>query len=407
MADRDARRVAFETARLELARLRVSADAGHEVALQTALRLCARTLKVERVGFWRFTPDRTALQCELGYTLSTGEWNAGDTLSGARFPRYWAALAGRRVVAASNARTDPDTAELTERYLVPLEITSLVDVPVFRAGELIGVICHEHVGAPRTWTPDELTFSSAAGDLLSMLLEQADRLAAERELRLRTGKLLAAEKLEMLIGLAKGLAHDFNNLLLAIELVGNKLALRGDGELAASLQACAEMGTNLVGQLKRFGARDVGSHQPARGVIERIVPILETLIRDVAAVEVDLHGLDPRVATALTDAQLEQVVLNLCLNARDAIAGHGTVRLGARDTHDEVVLTVTDDGAGMTPEVAAQIWQPYFTTKAHGTGLGLATVRAILDEVGASIDLDTAPGRGTTFSLHLPRRKEP
>lgn len=404
MGERDPRRVAFETARLELARLRVGIDAGHGIALQTALRLCARTLKVERVGFWRFTPDRAAMQVELGYALSTGEWSAGDTLTASRYPRYWEALAGRRVVAANLAQTDPDTAELRERYLEPLGITSLLDVPVFRVGELIGVICHEHVGTPRTWTPDELSFATSSGDLLSMLLEQADRLAAERELRVRTGKLIAAEKLDMLTDLAKGLAHDFNNLLLAIELVGVKLAGRGDAELAASLTACAQMGGNLVGQLQRFGTRDESTRRPARGVIERMVPILETLIRDAATVEVALDELGADTTTALTDAHLEQVVLNLCLNARDAIETHGTVRLTARDDGaDTVTLTVADDGGGMTPDVMARIWEPYFTTKEHGTGLGLATVRAILDEVGATIALDSAPGRGTTFTLRLPR----
>jgi len=403
MGDRDPRRVAFETARLELARLRINADASQEVALQGALRLCARTLKCERVGFWRFTPDHGAMRSEMQFTLSSGEWGGGDTLTAARFPRYWAALGGRRVVAANNAQTDLDTAELADRYLRPLGITSLLDAPVFRAGEMVGVICHEHVGAPRVWSPEELTFATAAADLTSMLLEQADRLTAERELRLRTGRLLAAEKLEMLVGLAKGLAHDFNNLLLAIELVAGKLALRGDADTAESLTACTRMGGHLVGQLQRFGSRDDTSHQPARGVLERMVPILETLIRDVATVVVDLDGLAPDSITALTDAQLEQVVLNLCLNARDAIPGHGTVRLTARDDDDAVVLSVADDGIGMPPDIVERIWEPYFTTKGTGTGLGLATVRGILDEVDATIGLDTRPGEGTTFTLRLPR----
>lgn len=411
MVDRDAHRVAFETARLELARLRINADAGHEVALQSALRLCARTLRVERVGFWRFAVDHASLQLELCYTLSNGEWTAGDTLTASRFPRYWEVLNGRRVVAASDARTDPDTAELADRYLDPLGIRSLLDAPVFRAGELIGVICHEQVGEARAWTPEEITFATAAADLLSMLLEQADRLAAERQLRVRTGKLLAADKLDMLIGLAKGLAHDFNNLLLAIELVGGKLAQRGDTEDAASLKACAEMGGHLVGRLKRFGSRsDDASHQPARTVIERMVPILQTLIRDVAVIEVDLGELAPATRVTLRDAQLEQIVLNLCLNARDALGGHGTVKLAAkslpaaRGSAPEVVMTVADDGTGMSDEVASRIWEPYFTTKTHGTGLGLATVRALLDEVGATIELATRPGEGTTFTLHLPQQ---
>ena len=86
--------------------------AGHEVALQGALRLCARTLKVDRVGFWRFAEDRQSLALALGYTLSTDEWNAGDVLLASKYPAYWVAIESRRIVAAHDAAHDAATHEL-------------------------------------------------------------------------------------------------------------------------------------------------------------------------------------------------------------------------------------------------------------------------------------------------------
>ncbi|MBK9030155.1 MAG: GAF domain-containing protein [Myxococcales bacterium] len=406
MGGTDRNRVAFETARLALARLRIGADAAdHEVALLGALQLCAHTVKVERVGFWRFAHDRTVLELALGYARSSSDRSSGEVLLGSRHPTYWAAINERRLIAAHDAQHDPATAELAARYLIPLGITSLLDAPVFRAGELVGVVCFEHVGPARTWTADELAFATTTADVVAMALEQADRLLAEAALRVQTGRLAAAEKLDVIERLCRGLAHDFANVLLAVELVGGRLAQRGDAELAESLRGCAQVGGNLVGQLRRFAARgeDAPPRLAVRAVLERMVPIVVTLVRDTAAVEVEVEGLPPDAEAALAPTHLEQIILNLCLNARDAITAPGTIRLRARADDTAVVLEVSDDGAGIPPELLERIFEPYFTTKASGTGLGLATVKAIVDEADAAIEVGSVVGRGTTFTLTLPR----
>ena len=102
-------RVAFETARLELARLRVKPGTEHDIALQTALRLCARTIKVERIGYWVFSEDGTHLSSRLQYTLSTDEYGAGDVLLGSRYPAYWQALDEQRVIPVVDALEGPRT----------------------------------------------------------------------------------------------------------------------------------------------------------------------------------------------------------------------------------------------------------------------------------------------------------
>lgn len=401
-------RVAFETARLELAKLRIKPGSDHDVATRTALRLCARTLKVERIGFWQFSDDGRTLVNRMQYTLSTDDFGAGDVLTGARYPHYWKALQAKRVVAVGDAVVDPMTAELADSYLRPLEIGAMMDAPVFRAGELIGVVCHEHVGGVRTWTADEIGFASALADLLSMMLEQADRLDAEDKLRSYLGALIAAEQLTVLEGLCRAVSHDFANLFAVVELVAGALTPAPGktpprlDELAASLRSVASLGSGLLGQLRRFGARQ---HQPQvmpiKQVIERVVPILGTLTRDVATVEVELATVDEDAAAVSTD-RIEQVILNLVLNARDAIAERGHIRIGAHREGDEIVVEVKDDGEGMTPTVLSRIWEPYFTTKANGTGLGLATVRSIVEEAGGSITVASTPGEGTRFEVRLP-----
>ncbi len=399
-------RVAFETARLELARLRVHAGHEHEVALEAALRLCARTLKVERVGYWVFSDDGRALQCRLQYTLSTDELGGGDVLVGTRYPVYWKALHEKRVIAVADAVHGPLTRELAETYLKPLGIGAMMDAPVFRAGELIGVVCHEHVGGVRPWSDDEVHFASTSADLISMILEQGDRLIAEDRLRAYLGTAIAAEQLAVMEALCRAVSHDFANLFAVVELVAGAMtsgAPRADKleELAGSLRSVAAVGTDLLGQMRRFGQRHNGGTMPLRQVIERVVPILGTLTRDVAVVEVALELGDDDIA-ALDSDRIEQLILNLILNARDAIAERGHIHVDARRDGDLLEVQIADDGAGMTPEVLARIWEPYFTTKPTGTGLGLATVRAIVEEASGTIGVESAPGQGTRFTVRLP-----
>jgi two-component system, cell cycle sensor histidine kinase and response regulator CckA len=403
-------RVAFETARLELARLRVKPGSDDDVSLQTALRLCARTLKVDRVGYWVFTAGDSALECRLQYTMSSDEYAGGDVLLATRYPSYWQALREKRVIAVADAIASPHTRELAASYLKPLGIGAMMDAPVFRAGELIGVVCHEHVGPARAWSDDEVHFASAVGDLVSMTLEQGDRITAENKLRAYVGEALAAEQLAVMEGLCRAIAHDFANLFAVVELAAGSLpSLSGKpdkvDEVVAGLRSVAQIGSDLLGQMRRFGDRHAspGAWLPLRRIVERVVPILGTLTRDVATVEVALELGDDDVADVSAD-RIEQLILNLILNARDAIATHGRIDIrGSRDG-DQLVLEVADDGVGMTPDVLARIWEPYFTTKNHGTGLGLATVRAIVDEVGGTIAVTSAPGQGTRFAVRLPAR---
>jgi two-component system cell cycle sensor histidine kinase/response regulator CckA len=398
-------KLAFEAVRLALARLHVLEGDDFDSATRRALELSARALRVERVGVWRFRAGRAALDCRLLYSQS-GEVGPGEVLLADHFPRYWRSLEQNRAIVASDARHDEVTSELWQPYLEPLGITSLLDAPIYRAGELIGVVCHEHVGPPRTWTPDEIAFACSVGDLLAMLYEQAERVAADAELRARAFHLVSAEKLAVLEQLASSVAHDVNNVLTAVVAVAGCLARpqRDDAELIETLHACAATGTRLVEQLRRFGDRSATRDRqiPIGEIVHRIQPILYTLVRHTAALVVEVEVPDDATAAMPSD-ELEQIILNLCLNARDAIDGYGEIKLAVRDDGEHLVLVVTDNGCGIPPEVLPQIWKAYFTTKATGTGLGLATIRGIAEANGIAIDVASEQGRGTTFELRLPR----
>jgi serine/threonine protein kinase len=136
------------------------------------IEVSARTLAVERVSVWRYTEDQSAIRCHLLYELSSGRTSSGVELRADAFPSYFKALTTSEVIAAHDARQDPRTREFTDTYLDPLGIGAIMDAPIHVAGEMHGVVCHEHVGSARRWTPDEQLFAIAIANLVSQAISQ-------------------------------------------------------------------------------------------------------------------------------------------------------------------------------------------------------------------------------------------
>lgn len=154
-----------------------------ERALESILRADAEALEVDRVNYWAFQDDRTAIQCVLGYVRHLRAYERGARLSIERFPRYVEAITKEEVLSADDATADPWTSELTHDYLEPLGITSMLDVPVWVAGVLVGVLCHEHVGPARRWRPSERSFALTAAQGIATCLEARECRRAEEASR--------------------------------------------------------------------------------------------------------------------------------------------------------------------------------------------------------------------------------
>lgn len=156
-------------------------DPDLETALRRITEADARKLNVERVSVWLFSPDQSEIVCETLFLLGGSRHEKGARLSASRTPRYFRALKESRVIDAGDAQNDLRTNEFSEDYLKPQGIFSMLDVPIRLHGEVVGVVCHEHVGAKRAWTPGEQVFASSIADLVSLALEAAERRRIERE----------------------------------------------------------------------------------------------------------------------------------------------------------------------------------------------------------------------------------
>ncbi|MGE3618542.1 MAG: ATP-binding protein, partial [Gemmatimonadales bacterium] len=244
-------------------------------------------------------------------------------------------------------------------------------------------------------------------DGVSHLLTVMQDLTVQRRLE---AQLLQAQKLEAVGRLAGGVAHDFNNLLTAVIGYGELLkASLGDSdqrrrEVAEILKA-ARRGATLTRQLLGFARQQAAA--PKAVDVNTVVREMEGLLRPLIGEDVIMAtDLDPAIGTVMIDpGQLEQVVTNLVVNARDAMAAGGALTIRTRDEGDSVVLEVADTGSGMSEEVKAHIFDPFFTTKepGKGTGLGLATCYGIVRQAGGAIHCESTVGAGTSFLVTLPR----
>jgi PAS domain S-box-containing protein len=233
------------------------------------------------------------------------------------------------------------------------------------------------------------------------------RSAAERaELEAR---LAQAQRLESVGQRAGGVAHDFNNLLsviltcvgFALRELPEEHPVRADVE---EIGGAAERAAALTRQLLMFSRREIVSPQVVD--VGALVSDLESLLNRALPERVALRiSCGPDLVPVLIDpAQLEQVLVNLAVNARDAMPDGGTLSIAVGGAAGGVRITVADDGSGMPPEVLERAFEPFFTTKeeGQGTGLGLASVHGAITDAGGTVDISSEVGRGTVVSIFLP-----
>jgi two-component system cell cycle sensor histidine kinase/response regulator CckA len=245
-------------------------------------------------------------------------------------------------------------------------------------------------------------------------------------------RLREAEKLEIIGRLAGGVAHDFNNLLTGVllycdlmraELARDRPDTAGLIRHIEEIRAAGEQGAALTQQLLAAARKQPADPRPLQ--LNLIVASMANLLRKLMGEPIELIlTLDPSAGAVLADeSQMQQVVLNLALNARDALPRGGKIRIITRaaefpvaidhrndhrkrkaSASSSVSLAVKDNGCGMDEEARKRLFEPFFTTKdpGKGTGLGLATVKRIVSEAGGVIEVQSEPGRGTCVEIFFP-----
>ena len=403
-----------------------------------AAEVLGRTLGVSRAGYGTIDPQPETVTIERDWTAPGIKPLAG-VLSFRDYGSYIDDLKRGDTVVVADAEQDPRTTAAAAA-LKAISAHSFINAPVTEQEGVVAMFYLSHATA-RAWPQEELAFVREVAHRTRMAVgrRHAERglqaLAAtlESQVAARTTELMQSEaalrqsqKMEAVGQLTGGLAHDFNNLLTGIagslELLKARVAqgrLDDVDRYFGAAQSSTSRATALTHRLLAFSRRQTLEPKPTD--VNRLVAGMADLIRRTVgpAVAVEVAGPADLWSTLVDPSQLENALLNLCINARDAMPDGGRLAIDTDNRWlDErtarprdlppghyVSLCVSDTGTGMTPEVAAKAFDPFFTTKpiGQGTGLGLSMIYGFAQQSGGQVRIHSEPGRGTTVRLCLPR----
>lgn len=389
--------------------------------LQTGLRAiteaAAKSLNVTRVSVWLFGGEDTYLTIAHTFDPRFSEGSPATVFTLQNYPEYFHILREERVISVDDVRDHPALSAFVQDYFGPLGIVSLLDAPVRVGDRVLGVVCHEHIGTPRHWSEEDHTLAGTFADILALAVESNEHKKVEEDLRNSKAQLDDARRIEAVGRLAGGVAHDFNNVITVVSSYAFLLARKLDKNdplqgPVAEIGKAAERAADVTRKLLALSRRDPVTPRvlDLNVVLRGMETFVRRLIGEHISFELSLTK-DPLLIRA-DPGQIEQVVLNLVVNARDAAAPEGgnitlrTQREGSsrkQGTGRFCLLEVSDNGLGMPKDVQDRIFEPFFTTKdiGKGSGLGLFTVWGTVSQMGGTIEVKSAPRKGSRFLLRF------
>ncbi|WP_327196708.1 ATP-binding protein [Sphingomonas sp. Leaf231] len=417
-------------------RLRDPGDAG-DLALAAACVL-GRALDVSRAGYGTVDPVAETITTERAF-CADGIAPLPTVLHFRDYGSYIEDLKHGVTVTIADVRDD-DRTRATADALKSIAAMSFINMPVTERGGFVALLYLNHA-EPREWLDEEVAF---VREVAERTRDAVERRRAEHELAMlnerleqevesRTAALMAVEeqlrqahKMEAVGQLTGGLAHDFNNLLTgisgALEMMQIRVSQGRIGELdryVVAAQGATRRAAALTHRLLAFSRRQTLDPRPTD--VNRLVTGMQELVHRTLgpAITLEVVGSAGLWNTLVDPNQLENALLNLCINARDAMPDGGRVTIETANRWlDEraarprdlppgqyLSLCVSDTGAGMTPEVQARAFDPFYTTKplGEGTGLGLSMIYGFARQSGGQVRIYSEEGQGTTVCIYLPR----
>lgn len=411
-------------------------------ALNQACALMGRFFGVSRVGYGHLDPVEDVFDYSVCWTDGRAQPLLGRIPAHAFGKKIVARLGAGETVVVNDLQADPlsDEAE-TRATAQAVDTRSILVVPFVRAGRLRTIV-YLNDRPVRRWQPDEVAFMEEVAERTRQVIGRGEAEAALRalnatlearvdartaELRATEDALRQAQKMEAIGQLTGGIAHDFNNLLQGItgslDLVQRRIGQGRLGDLdrfITGAMASANRAAALTHRLLAFARRQPLDPRPVP--VNPLVGSMEELLRRTLSegVELELKLADGLWLTRCDANQLESAILNLAINARDAMPEGGQLVI---DTHnrqvdqatasahidrsagDYVCISVSDTGIGMDAETIARAFEPFFTTKplGQGTGLGLSMIYGFARQSEGYVEIESSPGRGTKVHLCLPR----
>jgi len=405
-----------------------------QAAFGEITEIAANTLELKRASIWLYRGGEV-MHCVDLFEQNEKRHSSGVELQQRDYPSYFAALGEERAIAASEARTDPRTREFAAAYLEPLGITSLLDAPIRSGGKMVGVLCNEHTGPARAWTPDEENFAGSMADLISLALEVDQRRRAEallrdardhleikvaertHDLEQANGRLKELDRLksEFLATMSHELRTPLNSIIGFTGILRQGLAGPLNEEQDKQLGMVHFSARHLLGlindllDLSRIESGKMEVHPETFRLAEVVEEVVQSLQPNALHKRVELKAqVAPRDLEVRTDRKkVFQILLNLANNAVK-FTERGHVRIEVRAADGEVTITVIDTGIGIRPESIGGLFQAFRQVDGsarrvyEGTGLGLYLCKKLATLLGGQIRAESDFGVGSRFTVVLP-----
>jgi len=387
-----------------------------EEALRMITETGSRVLGVERTSIWTFNEQGTVLELLDLYERAPNHHITGYSLAAQDYPSYFQAIAQEEhAIAAHDAHTDPRTREFSRSYLAPLGIGAMLDAPVRRRGQAVGVLCHEHVGGPRFWSKEEIYFSSSLATFMTLVLEARQRREAEQALVIakEAAEVASRAKSEFLASVSHEIRTPMNAIIGMADLLWEtdltpdqrkylRIFRRAGGNLLGLINDILDLSKVEVGHLELesidFDLNDL---------LEKAVEILAMRANE-KGLELTCH-LFPDVPCAVIGdpTRLQQILLNLISNAiKFTDSGSVTIQVMPDPelrSPGAIRFSISDTGVGIPPDKLTAIFDSFTqasastTRKYGGTGLGLTISKQLAERMNGRIWVESTLGEGSRF----------
>ena len=402
---------------VKLARSQTFQAGNLNAALREITETATQTLSVQRVGVWLYNQDRSAIESIDVYDVSQKNHTCGWSFLKANYPAYFQALEKERTIAVNDAIRDQRTQELSASYLGVFGITSLLATPIWLGNRLLGVVCHEHLGALRQWTLAEENFAGSIADFVSMAIEASDRKPAELN---QSGSQTAAEagiqaKTEFLATMSHELRTPLNAIMGLSQLLQQDMVGSLNDKQKEYITCIYNNGEHLlsvINDILDLSKVEAGKEELSLlplSIAELCNFVLST-VRD-RALKKGLQlicEIDLKADVCIADAErLKQMLLNLLENAIK-FTTVGEVSLTVEKVPKGINFIVSDTGIGIDGNQFQFLFEPFqqldsrLNRQYEGTGLGLALTRKLARLHGGDVTVVSRLGEGSQFTLFLP-----
>lgn len=397
-------------------------------SLQDIMEAAAKTLQVERSSVWLLDENQTTGKCHEIYILSADRHYRRGEFDVADYALYVETLRSSRTIAVSDASADGRLIDFREWNMPSLDIRSMLDAAIIEGGDMVGLVRFEQVKTTRQWHIDEQNFAHSVADLMALAIGARKRKQEVKEKEQLEVRLRRAEKMEAIGTLAGGVAHDLNNILSGIvsypELLLHKMP--ADSAMRKPIETILNAGkraSDIVQDLLTLARRGVDVTE-----VINLNDIVEEYLRSPEHKKITVQHPHIHIRTHLSPdllniagsvVHLSKSLMNLVINAAEAIEGTGEIIISTRNSYidrpikgydmvnegDYVALSVEDTGIGISPEEMNRIFEPFYSKKKmgrSGTGLGMAVVWGAVKDHHGYIDSYSREGRGSRFTLYFP-----